>query len=148
MATVKQLIEQKDNRENYILSGTATVLRALEVMEAANIGSVMVVERERIVGIFTERDYTRKCEVKGLAAADTLVREVMTHQMITVKLDTSVEQCMALMNKYHVRHLPVIDNDTFAGMVSIRDVANAMLSERESTIKGLENYILGSNFAT
>jgi len=148
MATVKQLIEQKDNREIYILAGTATVLRALEVMAEANIGSVMVVEKERIVGIFTERDYTRKCEVKGLAAADTLVREAMTGQMITVKLDTSAEQCMALMNKYHVRHLPVIEDDTFVGMVSIRDVANALLSDRESTIKGLENYILGSDFAT
>ncbi len=148
MATVGQLIEQKDNRENYILTGTATVLRALEVMAEANIGSVMVVENERVIGIFTERDYSRKCEVKGMSAADTLVREIMTRKMITVNLDTSMEQCMVLMNQYHVRHLPVIDNDTFVGMVSIRDVSDTMLSDRESTIKGLENYLLGSDFAT
>ncbi len=147
MANVKYVIEQKDNRESYIIAGTATVLRALEVMAEANIGSVMVVEDERIVGIFTERDYTRKCEVKGLAAADTLVREIMTRSMITVNLSTSMDQCMALMNQYHVRHLPVIENDTFIGMVSIRDVAGMLLSDRESTIKGLENYILGSDFA-
>ncbi len=148
MATVGQLIEQKDNRENYILAGTATVLRALEVMAEANIGSVMVVENERVIGIFTERDYSRKCELKSLSAADTLVREVMTRKMITVNLDTSMDQCMALMNQYHVRHLPVIDDDTFVGMVSIRDVSDTMLSDRESTIKGFENYILGSDFAT
>ncbi len=148
MATVKQVIEQKGNRENYILAGTATVLRALEVMSEANIGSVMVVEKERVVGIFTERDYTRKCELKGLAATDTLVREVMTRQMMTVNLDTSMDQCMALMNQYHIRHLPVIENDTFLGMVSIRDVTGMLLSDRESTIKGLENYLLGSDFAT
>ena len=95
MATVKQLIEQKDNRENYILAGAATVLRALEVMAEANIGSVMVVENERVIGIFTERDYSRKCEVKGLSAADTLVREVMTREMITVKMNTSMGRwCM------------------------------------------------------
>ena len=140
MATVGQLIEQKDNRENYILAGTATVLRALEVMAEANIGSVMVVENERVIGIFTE--------LKSLSAADTLVREVMTRKMITVNLDTSMDQCMALMNQYHVRHLPVIDDDTFVGMVSIRDVSDTMLSDRESTIKGFENYILGSDFAT
>ena len=148
MAIVKQVMGHKDNRENYILAGTATVLRALEVMAEANIGSVMVVENERIIGIFTERDYTRKGEVKGLSAADTLVREVMTRQMITVNMDTSMDQCMGLMNQYHIRHLPVIDNDTFIGMVSIRDVADMLLSDRESTIKGLENYILGSDFAT
>ncbi len=148
MASVKHVMDQKDNRESYIIAGTATVLRALEVMVEANIGSVMVVEDERIVGIFTERDYTRKCEVKGLSAADTLVREVMTREMITVNLDTSMEQCMALMNQYHVRHLPVIEHDTFVGMVSIRDVTDTMLADRESMIKGLENYILGSDFAT
>jgi len=72
----------------------------------------------------------------------------MTRKMITVNLDTSMDQCMALMNQYHVRHLPVIDDDTFVGMVSIRDVSDTMLSDRESTIKGFENYILGSDFAT
>lgn len=148
MATVKQLMSAKGDGNNYIVAGTATVLRALKVMAEANIGAVMVAENERIVGIFTERDYSRKVEVVGLSAESTLVREVMTRQMMTVKMETSMEQCMALMNKYHIRHLPVIENDIMVGMVSIRDVAEMLIEESESTIKGLENYILGSDFAT
>ncbi len=148
MATVKQLLSGKGDGSKYIVAGTATVLRALEVMAEANIGAVMVVENEKIVGIFTERDYSRKCELKGLSAESTLVREVMTRQMMTVNMGTSMDQCMGLMNQYHIRHLPVIENEIIVGMVSIRDVVDMLLSDRESLIKGLENYILGSDFAT
>ena len=108
----------------------------------------MVTENERIIGIFTERDYSRKCELNGLSAKNTTVRDLMTEQMMTVTTDTSMDQCMRLMNQYHIRHLPIIDNDTMIGMVSMRDVVDTLLSERESEIKGLENYILGSGFAT
>ena len=77
-----------------------------------------------------------------------LVRDLMTEQMLTVTPDTSMDQCMALMKQYHIRHLPVVENDTVVGMVSMRDVVDTILSDHESTIKGLENYILGSGFAT
>jgi CBS domain-containing protein len=117
-------------------------------MAKADISAVMVTEGEKIVGIFTERDYSRKCEVKGLSAKGTSVRELMTKQMLTVMPETSMDQCMGLMKQYHIRHLPVLENDKMVGMVSMRDVVDVLISERESTIKGLENYILGSGFAT
>ncbi|MBC8507551.1 MAG: CBS domain-containing protein [Anaerolineales bacterium] len=148
MATTKQLLGSKGDSKNYSIASTDTVLKALDIMAEANISAVMVTENERIIGIFTERDYSRKCELNGLSAKNTTVRDLMTEQMMTVTTDTSMDQCMRLMNQYHIRHLPIIDNDTMIGMVSMRDVVDTLLSERESEIKGLENYILGSGFAT
>ena len=148
MATVKGLITAKGTGTNHSVADTDTVLKALEIMAEANISSVMVTENKKIVGIFTERDYARKCDLKGLSAKDVLVRDLMTAQMRTVTQDTSIDQCMKLMKEYHIRHLPVIEKDTMVGMVSLRDVAETLISDRESTIIGLENYILGSGFAS
>lgn len=148
MATVKQLISVKGDGTNYAVAGTSTVLKALEIMAENNISAIMVTENDRVVGIFTERDYSRKCELKGFSAENTPVREVMTGQMMTITKTTSIDQCMKLMNQYYIRHLPVIENDSMVGMVSMRDVVDTLLSDRESTITGLENYILGSGFST
>jgi len=148
MATVKQLMSTKTDGTNYIVDSDDSVLKALEVMTEANISAVMVTKADKIVGIFTERDYSRKCELKGFSAKNTSVHDLMTEKMLTVTLDTSIDQCMGLMNQYHIRHLPVIESDKMVGMVSMRDVVDVLISERESTIKGLENYILGSGFAT
>lgn len=148
MATVKQLISTKNYGANYSVDCKDTVLKALEIMAEANISAVMVTESDKVVGIFTERDYSRKGELKGLSAKSTPVRDLMTEQMITVTPETSIDQCMGLMQQYRIRHLPVIENETMVGMVSMRDVVATILSDRESTIKGLENYILGSGFAT
>ncbi len=148
MATVRQLMKAKTDGTNYTVEKKDTVLKALEIMAQANISAVMVTENERIVGIFTERDYSRKCEIKGLSAKDTPVHALMTEKMFTVNPDTSMDDCMGLMNQHHIRHLPVVENDKLAGMVSMRDVVDILISDRESTIKGLENYILGSGFST
>ena len=148
MATVKQLMSTKSDGTNYTVDCNDNVFKALEIMADADISAVMVEEDDKIVGIFTERDYSRKCELKGLSAKDTSVRDLMTEQMLTVTPDTSMDQCMGLMKQYHIRHLPVLENDKMVGMVSMRDVVDVLISERESTIKGLENYILGSGFAT
>jgi CBS domain-containing protein len=148
MATVKQLMSTKSDGTNYTVDCDDNVFKALEIMADADISAVMVTEDEKIVGIFTERDYSRKCEVKGLSAKNTSVRDLMTEQMLTVTPETSMDQCMGLMKQYHIRHLPVLENDKMVGMVSMRDVVDVLISERESTIKGLENYILGSGFAT
>ena len=148
MATVKQLMSTKTDGTNYIVDCDDSVLSALEVMAKANISAVMVTEKGKIVGIFTERDYSRKCELKGLSAKNTNVRDLMTEKMLTVTPETSMDQCMGLMNQYHIRHLPVIKDEKMVGMVSMRDVVDVLISERESTIKGLENYILGSGFTT
>jgi len=148
MATVKQLMSTKTNGANYAVDYDDTVFKALEIMAEANISAVMVTEGDKIVGIFTERDYSRKCELKDLSAKNTKVHDLMTEQMLTVSPETSMDQCMGLMKQYHIRHLPVLENDKMVGMVSMRDVVDVLISERESTIKGLENYILGSGFAT
>ena len=148
MATVKQLMSTKTDGTNYTIDEKDSVLKALEIMAEANISAVMVTEGHKIVGIFTERDYSRKCEIKGLSAKNTNVRDLMTEKMFTVTPETSIDQCMGLMTQHHIRHLPVIEGDKMVGMVSMRDVVDVLISERESTIKGLENYILGSGFAT
>ena len=146
MATVKNILKSKGDSNNYSVSIDDTVYRALEVMADAHIGAVLVVDGSKIVGIYTERDYVQKGELQGHKAEETLLKDVMTAGMYTVKTDTSVEQCMALMNAHHIRHLPVVENDQLVGMVSIRDVMTAVLEDKESEIKGLENYILGSGF--
>ena len=148
MATVKQVMSTKETGTNYSVDCDDTVFRALEIMAEANISAVMVIENDKIVGIFTERDYSRKCELKGFSARNTHVRDFMTEKMLTVTPETSMDQCMGLMKQYHIRHLPVIQDDKMVGMVSMRDVVDVLITERESTIKGLENYILGSGFAT
>ncbi len=148
MATVKKLLDAKKNETNYSIAADETVLRALQVMAEANIGSVLVTEKEKIVGIFTESDYARKGEIMGRVAKTTPVKEVMTGNMYTVTMDTSVEQCMALMKNHRISHLPVVERDQLVGIVSMTDVMNSAVSDRESEIKGLENYILASGFAS
>jgi len=147
MATVRKLLESKGNYSTYSVSSTDTVLQALKLMAEAHIGAVLVTEDKKIVGIFTERDYVCKGELEGRRAASTLVKDVMTGRMYTVTKETSMEQCMALMEKYHIRHLPVVENDQLVGLVSIRDVMVEALKNKESEIKGLENYIISSGFA-
>jgi len=148
MATVKTLMNTKKDETNYTVDCNDKVSKALEVMANANIGAVLVTEGGKITGIFTERDYIRKGELLGRSAKTTLVKELMTEKMITVTTDTSMDQCMALMKDYNIRHLPVVENDKLIGLVSMRDVVAVIMADRESTIKGLENYILGSGFAT
>ncbi len=146
MATVRQLVDDKKDGIMYSVDANDTVLSAIKIMADMKIGSVMVTEDDRFIGIFTERDYIRKGEVLGRSAANTQVKDLMTGAMYTVTMDTSVEQCMALMKKHHIRHLPVVENNQLVGMVSMSDVMNAALTDRESEIKGLENYILATNF--
>jgi len=147
MTTVRRLLEAKEGVSNFAVSTTDTVLDALKVMTNARVGAVLVTENHKIVGIFTERDYLQKGELAGNTAKSTLVKDVMTRDMYTVNMETTVEQCMALMDDHHFRHLPVVEKDQLVGIISIRDVLTAMLENKESAIKGLENYIMGSGFA-
>jgi CBS domain-containing protein len=119
----------------------ATVYTALELMAQNEIGAVMVVEGEHPVGIVTERLYAREIILKGKASADTPVREIMTRDVVCVRPQQTVEECMALMTEKRVRHLPVLENDAMIGIVSIGDVVKAMISEREFVIDQLETYI-------
>ncbi len=145
MALVKDLLASRNTRP-VCVSPNDTVLHALQVMAQENIGAVLVVEGHRVLGIFTERDYARKGEVAGRTAANTLVKEIMSSGLISVTPKTSLVECLKLMQTYHIRHLPVVDGERVIGILSIRDVMEAMLKEQESEIVALENYIIGSSF--
>jgi CBS domain-containing protein len=146
MTTVRKIIDEKAEVKIYTIPSTATVFDALLVMCEGNTGAVLVTEDEKIVGIFTERDYAREGEIKGRTARETLVADVMTSQMVLIKPETTLEECAELMGKYHVRHLPVLEKDRVIGIVSIRRLAEALLAEHKGTIVKLESYILGSGY--
>ncbi len=146
MTTVRKLVDEKPGSKLHTIPADATVLAALQIMEEANTGAVLVSENEKIVGIFTERDYAREGEVKGKFAKDTIVRDVMTSQMVMIRPETTLQECAELMRQYRVRHLPVIDRERVIGMVSIRRLAEALLQEQKVTIVELENYILGTGY--
>lgn len=146
MTTVRKLLESKETETNYSVASTDTVLQAIKVMTDAHIGAVLVTEGEKIVGIYTERDYLYKGELEGRSARDTKIKDVMISKMVTVTMETTTEQCIALMRQYNFRHLPVVENEHLVGLVSMRDVMFAVIANKESEIRGLENYIIGSGF--
>lgn len=146
MTTVRKILDEKAEAKILTIPSTATVFEALQVMCEGNAGAVLVTSNEKIVGIFTERDYAREGEVKGRAAKDTPVTEVMTSQMVLITPETALEECAQLMRTYHVRHLPVVEKERVIGMVSIRRLAEALLEQRQGEIGKLESYILGSGY--
>ena len=146
MTTVRKLLESKDTEINYSVASTDTVLQAIKVMTDAHIGAVLITEGGKIVGIYTERDYLYKGEIDGHSAKNTIIKDVMISKMLTVTKDTTVEQCIGLMRQYNIRHLPVVENEHLVGLVSMRDVMFAAIENKESEIRGLENYIMGSGF--
>lgn len=146
MTTVRKILDEKVESKIYTVPSNATVFHALQVMREGNTGAVLVTEGERIVGIFTERDYAREGEVKGRSAKDTIVSDVMTKQMVLIKPETTLEECAELMGKYHVRHLPVLEKERVIGVVSIRRLAEGLIQQKQGTISELENYILGTGY--
>ena len=146
MTTVRKLLESKETAKNFSVESSQTVLDALKVMAEAHIGAILVTENGKIIGIYTERDYLYKGEIEGHSAKETKLKDVMVSKMITVTNETTVEQCMGLMKQYRIRHLPVVEHDQLIGLVSMRDVMLAAIENKESEIRGLENYILGSGF--
>ena len=140
MKTVRDVLRAKGNVV-FAAEPDATVYDALTVMAEKNIGAVLVREGERVVGIFSERDYARQVVLKGKASKDTPIRDVMTSRVVFVRPEQDIEECMALMTDKHIRHLPVLDGATLMGIVSIGDVVKAVISEREILIAQLEHYI-------
>jgi CBS domain-containing protein len=128
------------------IGANETVFSALQLMAAENVGAVMVEDKGHIVGIFTERDYARKIILKGRCSLDTKLSEIMTHEMVTVHPDQTLEECMTLMSKWHIRHLPVMSEGSLVGMVSMRDVVQAILNMKEQQIEDLRQYIFGEEF--
>lgn len=143
MNTVRDIL-QKKGRQIYSVSPEAKVYEALEVMADKNIGALLILEGEKLVGVMSERDYARKVILRGKFSKDTLVREIMASEIICVDPNHTPEECMTLMTDKHIRHLPVLDEDNLAGVVSIGDVVKSIISHREQKIDQLEHYIRGS----
>jgi len=146
MTTVRKIIESKARTEVFTVPITATVLDALKVMDEANVGAVLVTENDKVVGIFTERDYARRGELKGKLASETTVQELMSKDIVMVKPETLLTECADMMYQHHVRHLPIMEKEKVAGIVSIRRLAEALLAEDKGTIAKLEHYILGTGY--
>lgn len=143
MTTVSQLLRSKGN-DVWSVGPETTVYDALKLMAEKNIGAVLVVSDQRVVGIFSERDYARKVALKGKSARDTPVSEIMTERVIFVKPDQSVTECMAVMTDKRIRHLPVLGiDDDLIGIISIGDVVKRIITEQEVMINHLEGYITG-----
>jgi CBS domain-containing protein len=118
-----------------------TVFQALQLLAEYEVGALMVMDRGKLVGVLSERDYTRKIALQGRSSKDTLVSEIMTREVLTVTPTTGTRKCMALMSEKKIRHLPVIDGDTVVGMISVRDILDDIIADHEATIAQLENYI-------
>jgi CBS domain-containing protein len=140
MRPLKQLIETKQSLVS--VRPDDTVFAALALLAQFNIGALPVMDRGRLVGMFSERDYARKIILVGKASKDTLVREIMSDKISCVTLDETVEECMALMTDKHVRHLPVLGaNNELLGILSIGDLVKETISEQKFTIEQLVHYI-------
>jgi len=140
MKSVQQVLEGKRHKLISI-APDATVLDALKVMADVEIGALVVLEGERLVGIFSERDYARKVVLQGKTSKDTPVREVMTPKVLCVRPEQTMDECMALMTDKRVRHLPVLNHKHVIGVISIGDVVKEVISEQRATIEQLEHYI-------
>lgn len=142
MATVKQLL---DNKGNAILSigPEDTVFNAIQKMADNNIGSLIVLEGDRLVGIVTERLYARNVFLKGRSSPKTSVKQIMTTHVVCARPEQSVEECMAIMTEKAVRHMPVLEDDRVIGIVSIGDLVKNIISDKEFVIDQLEHYIAG-----
>jgi CBS domain-containing protein len=140
MSTVRNLLQSK-GKHIFSVSPDITVYQALEIMLDKGIGAILIVENEKFVGIFTERDYARKLILKGKASKETLLREVMTENPITVTPDNTIEECMVQMSDRKFRHLPVMENGQLVGLISVGDLVKFIIEEQKYIIDNLQHYI-------
>ena len=141
MRYVSELLKKKGN-DIWSVSTDTPVYKALELMFEKNCGAVLVVDEEKLVGIFSERDYARKVILKGKSSKDTLVEAIMSSEVVCIEPTQTIDDCMTLMTEKHIRHLPVLEGEeTLVGLISIGDVVKEVISEQEFVIHQLEDYI-------
>lgn len=143
MQTARDILRDKGDTI-WSVSPTDTVLGALRVMAEHDVGAVLVLDVDKLVGIFSERDYARKVVLAGRSSRDSRVTEVMTAQVVCVSPDRSINECMALMTNKRLRHLPVVDHKRVIGVVSIGDLVKATIADQQFTITQLQSYIAGA----
>jgi CBS domain-containing protein len=139
---VRDILELKGS-QIYGIAADATVYRAIEVMAEKEVGALLVMAQNRPVGIISERDYTRNVILKDRSSRETQVDEIMTAELVTVAPEEPVDDCVALMKRHHIRHLPVMDADEVVGVLSLRDLFSAIIDEQAHTIEHLEHYVRG-----
>ena len=143
MQNVRQILQKKGSQV-WSISPDNTVYDALKLMAEKDLGALLVIENEQLVGIMSERDYARKVILKGKASKDAPVKEIMTSNVLYIQPDRTMEECMEIMSEKRIRHLPVMEDGNLVGVISIGDVVTSVIAEKEYTIKQLENYIHGS----
>lgn len=143
MKTVSELLKNRPARQVIAVKPDDSVLEAIKVLAQENIGAAVVMQGDKLAGIFSERDYTRKVVLQGRASDSTKVSEIMTSTVIVVTPRTHTRECMALMTERNIRHLPVVENGRVVGMVSIRDIVGDIIADQDFTIEQLEHYISG-----
>ena len=141
-ATILEILKFKGNQV-WTISPEATVFQAIQLMAEKNVGALLVTEGHKLVGIISERDYTRKVVLKGKASRDTAVREILSGQVFQITPSQTVEDGLRLMTDHRVRHLPVLDGERILGIVSIGDLVNWVISAQNTAIRQLETYITG-----
>ncbi len=143
MKTIREILNHKGNDFWYI-SPESTVFQALELMAEKDIGALLVIENENVIGIMSERDYARKVALLGRLSKEIPVREIMSTKVMYIKPNRTPEECMALMTNRRVRHLPVIEKNKLIGVISIGDAVKALIDEKEFVIDQLVQYITGT----
>jgi len=138
----RQLLKEKGH-EIYSVSPGTMVYDAIKLMAEVKVGALLVIENDNLVGIISERDYTRKVILENRSSHETPVKDIMTSEVLTVTPDQSVEDCMKVMSEHHIRHLPVAENGKAIGIISTMDVVKNIISEKETVIDQLEHYIAG-----
>ena len=142
MSTVRQLLQIK-GKDVWSIGPDQSVFDALRMMAQKDVGALLVMEGDKMIGIVSERDYARKVVLLGKASKETLVREIMTQDVFTIHPDQMIEECMALMTARRIRHIPVELDGRILGVISIGDVVKDIIYEQRQTIKKLEKYLLG-----
>jgi CBS domain-containing protein len=127
----------------WTISPTATVFEAIRLLAQRNIGALPVMDGDKLVGIFSERDYTRKVALEGKTSRDTRVQDIVSRDVVTICPDSSVEDAMRLMTERRIRHLPVLENDKLVGFISIGDMVNWTISAQDAAIDQMEAYLMG-----
>jgi len=141
MSTVRHLLQIK-GADVWVITPGKSVYEALRLMADKDIGALLVVEDNKLVGIISERDYARKIILHGKSSKETLVKEIMTPKLVTVHPDQTVNECMELMSKFHIRHLPVVLEGQVLGVISIMDVVRDIIYQQRQTIKSLEQKLV------